>query len=859
MKIHEAHRDRLKNALASFFRIFCALPAKKVVLLLDDLQWADTRSLDLLEALVSDKTIVGLVLVGICRDNEVPWEHDFANMLRRLEDEMDTKITHIQLAGLPAKATKALLSDILRQPSNLCDALANLIHQKSEGNAFFILHYLKALYEEGVLVAVRGVGFNDYQWLWHSKKWDDAFRTEFNVVDLLARQIQQLDQTCQTVLKTAACMGAEFDKTNLAMVLGDGVDPVDKALNVAIHHSLIVEQMHQEGRLSFAHDQIQKAAYSLIQEEDRPAAHLAIGRSLLQQLTSSELDANLFLVVNQLCHGASLLNTEVDKNGLADLCVKAGVKASVSSDFQTAIMYFDVAKGLLSQRHWRDEYYISLELYSARAEAECCSESFEDMDKTMDELLKNCRAPKDKMRPLLTKIYSLGARCRYSDAMDLGFQVLASLGEKFPSKPNILYLIPEFLGIKRRLRKMSDQDIMDLPKIDHEDKIMMTAMSILNLLQVYAFCADPDMFPFLVLRFIKLTLKYGQSDMSCLAFASYGVILCAVDESEEGYRYGRLGLRLLEGCTHNRARLMPRLHFIVYGMLSPWKVPLRSTLKPLQQVIPDSLVSGDFECSLFASYTFVVTSLAAGTVLPVVDDQANTAIKLLSRRKRQGPWHELTLLVHNFVHNFMGKTEDPLALKLTMDANSSAEHEFLIYDTVARTFRLELAYHFGDIELALEYSTCERKTKEVMKTSFVCMYFHLFRGLTYLEAAHHGKRRYYRTKGRKAIKKFEKIADQCPENVLHKLYLLKGDLKALDGDLPGALAHYECAIRCAGREGFFCLRAIGHERSAMAIQRLSKAPNAELEAKTHILTAISLYEQWGGLALVANLKQRHNL
>ena len=703
--LHDAQRDRLQNALCRFFRIFCSAE-RPVVLVLDDLQWSDAISLELLEALVSDTSIRGFMAIGVCRSNEVDWGHSFSSMLRRLEDEKGGVVDHVHLSGLTIESINALLADMLRQPVDICKPLATLVHNKSEGNVCFVLHYLTALREDGVLVPGRGAGLNDYLWMWNHDAYISFADQKLSIIDMISREIQRLDDACQRVLKVAACIGAEFERETILKVFGKEEAALgSRGLETAMKNFLIEEHTHRPGHLNFAHDQIQKAVYTtLIKQDDHAATHLSIGQALLHRLSPCEMDANLFLIVNQLCCGEALLTSQVDQTGLADLCTKAGMKASAASDFQTAIMYFDKAEKLLPRRHWRDEYRRSYVLFNVRAEAEYCLEAFSELDATVDEILRNCRCVKDKNRALLTKIYSLGARAQYNDAIDLGLKVLANLGEKFPSKPSILYLVPEFLKVKRRLKKMTDNDILNLPTCstsDHEDQNKVMAMSILNLLQFYAFCSNPDLFPFLVLRFIKLTLKHGRSDMACLAFASYGMLLCVVDESDEGYRYGCLGLQLFDQCVYNRAQILPRLHFIVYGMLSPWKVPLRSTLEPLKQVATKAVATGDFECSLFSSYTFVVTSLASGTPLPVVEDQLNDALVVLSRRQH-GPWLALTRLVQNVVHNFMGKTDDPLALTLALDPENATKHDFLLYESVALTFRLELAYHFYDIDLALK-------------------------------------------------------------------------------------------------------------------------------------------------------------
>ena len=168
--------------------------------------------------------------------------------------------------------------------------------------------------------------------------------------------------------------------------------------------------------LAFGHDKIQQAAYDLVPDADKPLAHLLVGRSLLQGLEPEELDANLFLVVNQLIVGKSLLSNEDDKRGLAEMCIQAAKKASRACDFETATSYLHISKDLLPARHWRDEYATSLELFCSWAEVLCCAANFDAMDEVVDEIFANCRCLDDRLRAYQTKIYSLGVRSRFEEA-----------------------------------------------------------------------------------------------------------------------------------------------------------------------------------------------------------------------------------------------------------------------------------------------------------------------------------------------------------------------------------------------------------------------------------------------------------
>lgn len=862
---YEGQQDRLQVALTKLFQTLCCRE-QPVVLVIDDLQWADKASLDLLEALASDSTLVGFMVLGICRSNEVSVHHDFASMLRRLEDEKQTTIVHVALQNLDVGPTSALLARILHQPQHLCQQLASIIHDKTEGNVFFTMQLVRTLHERGVLVAERLTSTNNYkQWTWHDEEWDLAlFRQEdFAVSTLVTNQIQSLPTLCRKFLKTAACIGAEFDLDVILAVSDDGneedLPSIPEMTSPALEERLLVQQICTPGRYAFAHDRIQQCAYALIAEEDRPNCHLGIGRKLLKKLDPQQLQDKLFLVVNQLLRGASLLKTETDRTNLAGLCLKAGKKATDTCNFATALSYFQTGIHLLPPRHWRDEYHLSLDLYSSKAEAEGSLACFDDVDATVEEVLSNCRTKNDKTRGYLAKIYSLGVRSDFRSAIDLGLAVLdENYGEKFPAKPGILQLIPELLKTQRRLKKVSDDDILNLPLIDPHDRARIAASKILKLLCIYVFCEEPDLYPFLVLRWVKITLKYGISDATPIGIGSYGCLLCAIGNFDEAYRYARLSLRLLDERCNSRSLMLPRVHLMFYGVISHWKRPLRSLMDPLRLAVSSAIDAGDYECAIFTSYNLIVHGFVCGTKLSVVDGWVKQYLPMMERQ--QGPWLALATIQQQLMDNLMGNSENPLELNFHLEESTQTNYNFRLYTSACMTNRLILSYHFGHYDVALASALASRKIEKVIRTSIMIVYLYFYDGLTALELAatkKGWKRRTYISRAKKIIHRIEKFAVAGPENVLHKLYLLRGEMSAVKGDLKAAMGWYQKAIQHASQEGVLQLEALGYERSAVALQRLGNSNDAEV--RSQLEEAISRYQDWGALAIAKHLKGKQKL
>ena len=443
----EPSQDRLKVTFRRFLQAICR-PTRPFVFVLDDLQWADASSLDLLECLVCDTENTSLVLVGICRSNEVSQDHKLASMMRRLEDEQNIRIDSIVTKNLSYRATNQLIADVLRQPAHICEPLTDTIHWKTKGNVFYVINYLKALHADKILLPDHEYGTGG--WLWDEERWNELYCSSTTkadgagennvdecsqeeshvaaVIKLISRQMQRLPEDTQLVLRICACIGAEIDLNLLKKVLADV--NLKRATQIAVDEGLLVAKDWYQTRqlplrlrhsptpktipsmkgnyFMFAHDVVQQAAYSLISDQRKSAVHLSIGRMLFKNMQSiGEFNEHIFVVVNQMSRGMTHINDQLEKDGLAALCLKAGNRAILSSDFHTAVQYFVLGTTLLSQgdNYWSRQYELSLELYNSLAEAEYCVADFEMMDLAIDEVFRHGRNFRDTIRAYATKVY----------------------------------------------------------------------------------------------------------------------------------------------------------------------------------------------------------------------------------------------------------------------------------------------------------------------------------------------------------------------------------------------------------------------------------------------------------------------
>jgi serine/threonine protein kinase len=286
-------QSRFQLVFRRFIGVF-ARPEHPLALFFDDLQWLDAATLDLLEDLLTRSELQHLMLIGAYRDNEVDATHPLMRKLDAIR-QAGAQVREIRLEPLARYDLGQLIADALHCESERSAPLAQLVQEKTAGNPFFMIQFLHALAEEGLLA----FDLDAACWRWdltriHAKSYTD------NVVDLMAGKLSRLTLETQQALQQMACLGNTAEMTMLSIVLQVTEEQIHAALWPAVRQEL-VERL--EGSYKFVHDRVREAAYSLTPETLRAEVHLRIGRLLAAQTPLEEREGVIFEIVNQMNRG----------------------------------------------------------------------------------------------------------------------------------------------------------------------------------------------------------------------------------------------------------------------------------------------------------------------------------------------------------------------------------------------------------------------------------------------------------------------------------------------------------------------------------------------------------------------------
>ncbi|BAZ02466.1 serine/threonine protein kinase with two-component sensor domain [Tolypothrix tenuis PCC 7101] len=862
-----AAENRFNLLFQKFTQVFTSAE-HPLVMFLDDLQWADSASLKLMQLLMVNTS--HLLLIGAYRDNEVLPGHPLILTLGDLQKKQ-AKINTITLKPLTQNTVNQLITDTLKSSEEVAWNLSTLIYQKTQGNPFFATQFIKALHEDGL------IQFNFDLGCWQC---DIAqIKTQAvtdDVVAFMSLQLQKLSQSTQDVLQLAACIGNSFDLNTLSIVSQQSQTETATALWKALQEGLILPinevykfYVGQEIQLQtlenqetvtykFLHDRVQQAAYSLIPEEQKQSTHLQIGRLLLDNSHPSEREERLFDIVNHYNVGLALITTPQEREHLAELNLAAGRKAKLSTAYSAAINYLGTGIELLPVTAWESHYPLTLALHEEIAEASYLNTNFEQMECWASVVLQQAKTLLDTIKIQQTRILGANAQGKLLNSLQIGLNCLNSLGIEFPEQPTEADIGQAF-GITRLLWADKDpSSFLSLPTMT--DPHLVAAMEILTALIPPAYMAAPNLMPLLIFKQVELSIKFGNCPVSVFAYGDYGLILCGViGDIETGYQFGELALNLRE--KFQFTSLKTRNLYIVYLCIKHWKIPLSQVLSGLEETYHSGLETGDIEMGCRGASSYCYYAYHTGIELTELAQTMDVYRQIIHRYKQ-----EIVLdcqeVYQQTVLNLLGKTEVPHRLsgnifnqELSLPKLQAAnQRSALCMWHLNQAF---LYYLFGQNSEAFQASAQTGQYLDGCVGQFMVPLYRFYDALiqlTQYAAASTQERQKILLTVQQHQDKLQHWATFAPCNHLHRWELVAAEHHRVLGNKVEAIECYDNAISLAKENKFIQDEALANELAAKFYLDWGREKFAIL----YMQEAYYCYARWGAKAKVADLETRYS-
>jgi len=861
--------DRFLGCLAS--------EENPLTLFIDDLQWCDAASFDLLANVFANHgEHPCLFFLGAYRHNEVDPSHPLSKLIAKARKD-GQPLTEIRLESLAAEHCHEMVSYVLDAPLPQTKALSDFISGLTEGNPLFVSESLSYLYHEHLLLLDEGAKKGTVQW-----RWDIAHirqsQMPTTVVGLFGAKIQKLPADLITLLEYCACIGNVFSPAELSLVREAPLAETFRTLQPALEQGLIVES---KARLQFVHDRVQEAVLSAIPAERRRQIHNQIGNHLLaavpkertphapredvltRSVRSTEIERldNLFAIVAHLNLGREESLGEEAAYSLSDLNYHAGNKALDSLATQAANDYFTLSRELLPERCWEGDHYDrTFNVFQKAAKTELMCGNQENSERLLGQLLDHARTDLDRAECLAEQTVSLSSIGKFPKAIETANRGLAYFGKAMPESREEVdrrreELVAEIAAAGIDLR----ETILNMPFTTDREKKVETAFYSELLACLYMSGRVPELY--LVAAQATLhALAGGMDEAIMYAFIAMGIYHGEMEEFEQSFVY--------EDLSHDLAAKHPN-GFAATKCMNGIVFTLMHTRSRPAEIVDYCLKA--FHCgkncgdlnNAGLSYGPLLWNLQVqGADLPAIEDYANQGLQFSTKYHLSFAARLAEATLSGWVEPM--KTGTPLAPREGDPHAEREEYERLDqwkqdgHLAAAGSYCVHKAlthYYFGEHEDAQQYLDRAKPHLSGLSNNVLKREWHVFAALNalklYEKAARAGSEADLMADIRPTIQKIEKWVGFGP---LFKPYhaFLCAELERVTGNLREARNLYLDAI-CAAHEHEYVFLE-GHVNQCLGELFLEAGQGSP---RAYFAEAARLYRQCGAAAKENRLVERH--
>ena len=841
---------RLQMVLRRFIGVF-ARPEHPLALFLDDLQWLDLATLDLLEDLLRQPDVRHLMLIGAYRDNEVGLSHPLTRKLEAIRQSGAT-IKEIVLAPLTSNELGALIADALHCASERVAPLASLVHGKTGGNPFFAIQFISALVEEALLT----FDHNEAQWRWDLSRIRARGYTD-NVVDFMVAKLGRLPIEAQEILKEFACLGSSAEIATLAIVRATSEERLHTDLWEALRLEFIVRL---ESSYKFVHDRIQEAAYSLIPKQSRAEVHLRIGRLLARHTPLEKQEGAIFEIVNQLNRGAALIASREECEQLAEFNLTAARRARASTAYASALSYLVAGTGLLASDRWKRRHDLAFALEFHRAECEFLTGELVAAEQRLTMLISHAANTLERatVESLRIDLYTVLDQTDRAVAACLDY--LRHLGGNWSLHPTDEDARREYNRIWSQLRDRAIEELIELPLMSDPESL--ATLDVLTKIFPTAMFLDANLLSMTVCRAVNLSLERGNSDASCVAYVFFGNIAGPrFGDYEAGFRFGQLGYDLVD--KGGLARFAARTYLWFAQYVLPWRKHVKVCRGLMGRAFDAANKVGDLNLAVYSLDNLNTNFLAAGD--PLVDAQSQAENGLEFAKKTQfGHQIDIHATQLALIRTLRGLTYKFGWFDDGQFSEALVEQHFTPHPAVYWIRKLQARFFAGDYAAALDAAARARPKLWTVAAFFEAAEYHFYVGLSHAascasSASDDGGPRFTRpeeevrrtSRPTEHQQHFEALAahhkqlklwaENCPENFENRAALLGAEIARLESRDLDAERLYEQSIHSARANGFVQNVAIAYEFAA----RFYAVRGLDEIARLYFRNARSGYLRWG--------------
>ncbi len=847
--------DQARNRFHLVFQKFINLFAQEkspLFLFLDDLQWADLASLNLIEALMINPESCYSLFIGAYRDNEVDSSHPLINTLKTLQ-KSNISMQFIELHSLKLVDVNLWLADTLNLPPENTISLSELIYQKTAGNPFFVKSFLYAIYEEKFLTIMSEQG-----WQWDLDK-IRQHKAMDNVIDLMIDQIKQLPLDAQEILKLASCLRFQISWETLQIITRYSEKELRTLLATCLEKGLVVQV---DNNLRFAHDRVQEAINQLIPKNECQKIALLLGRLLQSKLPLIPSPNQLFEVVEHLNIAKNLITDRDEQTALAKLNFQAAKHAKHAIAYASALRYLKEAEvHFMTTKFWEENYDIAFELYKELADVAYLNLNIDAATEYIDSLLGNARTELEKAEIYNQLVIQKTLAAEYQEAIDIGNKALRLLRIQLPTENLSHALQDKIVKVKVLLQQKKIEKIntlLDAPEMKNPE--IKAAIKLLHNLLAPTYLANQPLYAVITLIMVELSLNYGNAVDSAMAYGSYAMLLSAqLGEIQLGSEFGLLAIELSNRFHH--LPLLCKTHFIYANFIHHWVKPLLQVDSHVKKSLAAGLESGEFQFLGYLSQFQATYFFYTGTSLVDIYTELSKLLSLTYNCKNQLVMDSIHA-VQLIVSNLSGQSKN---ISIFAEGNHSEEEYQAVWLQNKSFYALanylilkaKVLYLYGDYEKSLQLIVQAKKYISYIPGHFsvaVHNYYYSLCLLALYPAVDNDTKSEYLKQIEINQTQMKIWVDHCPENFMSRDKLISAELCRVKDEPANAMKLYEDALTPLPYDEFFQEIAITNELAA----KFWLSQGMLSCAQGPMLIAYQSYGQWGAIHKASALMKQHS-
>ncbi|MFJ4293670.1 AAA family ATPase [Cupriavidus sp. NPDC089707] len=826
---------RAHSALLATFSAFAA-PGLPLVLFFDDLQWADTFTIALLEAFTVQRP-GGILLIAAYRDHGQDVERRFSWLLHANRGGA-LAVTRIPVRPLAPDDLAELVGAALDEPPARIAALAHAVHHRTAGNPFFSYQLLRTLVDDGVLTRQAG----GTGWDWHAAEVGDQHYTG-TVVDLMIRRFARLPRAGTELLQQLACVGLRGDAGLLARVAGVSAAQLASQLQPLVEAGLLVQA---PCGYAFQHDRVLESAYSMIEPHARPAEHARIAQIMIDHWRS-ELADHAFEICNQIERVAVRASQALpmpQRVAFVEVLLVAGRRAWRSGAIGQALHYMDTAQALMQPDWWEAHYGLAYAANLLRCECLLAQARLDAASDGIDALLARAQSALDQAAVYRLRASLQTVRSDYEGAINAALSGLALLDVHLERAPSAQRMRDAYGAVRAALGARQIASLASLPATG--DPRIHAVMGLLSTLISSLFVRDGISFLH-VAKMVELTLDHGATPESPYGLSWFGVFVASLYEAyEDGLAYGQAAMALIDHHGYEAGRIAT---LVAVDQVSAWTRPLSYALGHAQQAVTLGRASGDIGMACYACNHIASDLLVMGEQLCLVAEELARGLTLT----RQVQYRDIELILHSQLHFVqrlrVGDSEGEggeggessgwqeeaahcgtAAQRLARSNSLPTRFWIYLYDGMAAVFLGQWAQAVHSLRQAetLIWSAPAHINVADCRLFLSLALAHAQAPQAAADIAAH-----------RAC--FARWAALNPLTFRNKLLLVDAALAQAEGDPLRALACHEQSAEAAAAAGFVHEQALAHELAGMLCAR----HGLHTAARQHLALARACYQRWG--------------